>query len=171
MTHNWSVILYLKSDICFTYSCQHTISDKKVGIRESAYQWLNSSVTWRCIIYSKSKISEYMFRMKLEGTSCEIALRWIPQNTDDKSISSCNDSAPSGNNPGIAWANVDTDLCPEMASLDHIDHLMQKHDDVIKWKHFPRNCSFVRGIHRSRRIPHTKASDAELWCFLWSASE
>ena len=22
-----------------------------------------------------------------------------------------------------------------------------------------------------RWIPHTKASDAELWCFLWSASE
>ena len=38
-------------------------------------------------------------------------------------------------------------------------------DDVIKWKHFPRNWPFVRGIHRSRWIPHTKASDAELWCF------
>ena len=46
-----------------------------------------------------------------------------------------------------------------------------RHDDVIKWKHFPRNWPFVRGIHRSRWIPHTKASDAELWCFLWSASE
>ena len=39
------------------------------------------------------------------------------------------------------------------------------HDDVIKWKHFPRNWPFVRGIHRSRWIPRTKASDAELWCF------
>ena len=27
------------------------------------------------------------------------------------------------------------------------DH--RKHDDVIKWKHFPRNWPFVRGIHRS----------------------
>ena len=45
------------------------------------------------------------------------------------------------------------------------------HDDVIKWKHFPRYLPFVRGIHRSRWIPHTKASDAELWCFLWSAPE
>ena len=45
------------------------------------------------------------------------------------------------------------------------------HDDVIKWKHFPRNWPFVRGIHRSRWIPHTKASGAELWCFIWSASE
>ena len=44
-------------------------------------------------------------------------------------------------------------------------------DDVIKWKHFPRNWPFVRGIHRSRWIPHTKASDAELWCLLWSTSE
>ena len=45
------------------------------------------------------------------------------------------------------------------------------HDDVIKWKHFPRNWPFVRGIHRSRWIPRTKASDAEFWCLLWSASE
>ena len=44
-------------------------------------------------------------------------------------------------------------------------------DDVIKWKHFPRNWPFVRGIHRSRLIPHTKVSEAELWSFLWSASE
>ena len=29
-----------------------------------------------------------------------------------------------------------------------------KHDDVIKWKHFPRYWPFVRG-------------DAELWCFLF----
>ena len=26
---------------------------------------------------------------------------------------------------------------------------MSIHDDVIKWKHFPRNWPFVRGIHRS----------------------
>ena len=44
-------------------------------------------------------------------------------------------------------------------------HLLIIHDDVIKWKHFPRNWPFVRGIHRSRWIPHTKASDAELLMF------
>ena len=27
-------------------------------------------------------------------------------------------------------------------------HQNAKHDDVIKWKHFPRNWPFVRGIHR-----------------------
>ena len=42
------------------------------------------------------------------------------------------------------------------------------HDDVIKWKHFPRYWPFVLGIHRS---PLTKASKAELWCFLLSAPE
>ena len=28
-------------------------------------------------------------------------------------------------------------------------HTLQFHDDVIKWKHFPRYWPFVRGIHRS----------------------
>ena len=42
------------------------------------------------------------------------------------------------------------------------------HEDVIKWKHFPRYCPFE--FTGPRWIPHTKASDAELWWFLWSAS-
>ena len=29
---------------------------------------------------------------------------------------------------------------------------LSKNDDVIKWKHFPRYCPFVRGIHRSRGV-------------------
>ena len=40
------------------------------------------------------------------------------------------------------------------------------HDDVIKWKHFPRNWPFVRGIHRSRWIPHTKASGALMFSLI-----
>ena len=55
--------------------------------------------------------------------------------------------------------------CTLMPRIDMI------HDDVIKWKHFPRYWPFVRGIHRSRWIPRTNASDAELWCFLWSTPE
>ena len=30
-----------------------------------------------------------------------------------------------------------------------MDVISKFHDDVIKWKHFPRNWPFVRGIHRS----------------------
>ena len=49
--------------------------------------------------------------------------------------------------------------------------ILNNHDDVIKWGHFPRYTPFVRGIRRSRWIPRTMASDAELWCFLWSEPE
>ena len=41
----------------------------------------------------------------------------------------------------------------------------------LEWEHFPCYWPFVWGIHRSRWFPRTKASDAKLWCFLWSASE
>ena len=44
-------------------------------------------------------------------------------------------------------------------------------DDVIKWKHFPRYWTFVRGIHRSPGKSPPKACDAELWCFLSSVPE
>ena len=33
--------------------------------------------------------------------------------------------------------------------LTHIGVIRCDHDDVIKWKHFPRYWPFVRGIHRS----------------------
>ena len=32
---------------------------------------------------------------------------------------------------------------------DQCAFIRKWHDDVIKWKHFPRNWPFVRGIHRS----------------------
>ena len=35
------------------------------------------------------------------------------------------------------------------ASRAAIGEYLPTHDDVIKWKHFPRNWPFVRGIHRS----------------------
>ena len=36
-----------------------------------------------------------------------------------------------------------------MTSLMNVDGLLYSHDDIIKWKHFPRYWPFVRGIHRS----------------------
>ena len=45
------------------------------------------------------------------------------------------------------------------------------HDDVIKRKYFLRYWPFVKGIHRSPVNSLEKASDTELWCFLWSAPE
>ena len=45
------------------------------------------------------------------------------------------------------------------------------HDDVIKWKHFPRYWHFVSGTNRSPvDSPHKGLwrgpGDAELWCFI-----
>ena len=45
------------------------------------------------------------------------------------------------------------------------------HDDVIKWKHFRVIGPFCGEFTGHRWISRTKASDAELWCFLWSAPE
>ena len=53
----------------------------------------------------------------------------------------------------------------------HHHCLYSLHDDVIKWKHCPRYWPGpLWGEFTGHRwIPLTKASDAELWCFLWSA--
>ena len=59
--------------------------------------------------------------------------------------------------------NLDFETSQVVGRLDH--HIALKHDDVIKWKHFPHYWSFVRGIHWSPVNPpptHTKASDSEL---------
>ena len=45
------------------------------------------------------------------------------------------------------------------------------HDDVIKWKHFRVTGPLWGEFTGPRWIPRTKASDAELWCFLRSVSE
>ena len=49
--------------------------------------------------------------------------------------------------------------------------LITPHDDVIKWKHFRVTGPFCGECTSDRWIPHTKASDVELWCFLWSGPE
>ena len=46
------------------------------------------------------------------------------------------------------------------------------HDDVIKWKHFPRYWPFVRGTHRSLvKSPHKGQWCGTLMFFIWSAPE
>ena len=56
-------------------------------------------------------------------------------------------------------------------------HWGRTYDIPMIWKWFPHYWPFVMGIQGHCRIPghrwipHTKASDAELWCFLWSAPE
>ena len=62
--------------------------------------------------------------------------------------------APSLNPRGV-WVRIQisysapsrTTLIPAKIDIDGL--LRVAHDDVIKWKHFPRHWPFMRGIHRS----------------------
>ena len=64
---------------------------------------------------------------------------------------------------GLNWTLINEKSLWQSFFLYLLCFLMM-HDDVIKWKHFPHYWPFVH-----QWIPHTKASKAELWCFLWSA--
>ena len=47
------------------------------------------------------------------------------------------------------WYFHDLFLKIAMNSTKQMSYKMRVHDDVIKWKYFPRYWPFVRGIHRS----------------------
>ena len=75
-----------------------------------------------------------------------------------------------------AWSNIwewgHGDRAYRLANAGYKVDGYTLHDDVIKWNHFPRYCGHLCGEFTGPRgIPLTKASDAELWCFLWSGSE
>ena len=73
-------------------------------------------------------------------------------------------TAPSGNSMDINYrysapyeavvSDIDTSV-PVTARMN-VTGKSQQHDDVIKWKHFPRYWPFVRGIHRSPVNPPHK---------------
>ena len=46
------------------------------------------------------------------------------------------------------WGTIQA-LYKEFLKWLYYSHLGYMHDDVIKWKHFPRYWPFLRGIHRS----------------------
>ena len=82
-------------------------------------------------------------------------------------------------NTGKPWQNWLVSICYRMVSFQmcavrnsaaefYVDQL---HDDTIKWKHFPNYWTFVKWINRLPVDSPTKASDAELRCFLWSAPD
>ena len=74
----------------------------------------------------------------------------------------------------VSWTQpprLSTECLPDPNGAAHPPTPVRRNGKRCYLKHFPRNWPFVRGIHRSQWIPHTKANDAELWCFLWSASE
>ena len=59
------------------------------------------------------------------------------------------------------WANI-AKSNPKLTASEITVCKIRGHGDVIQWKHFPRYWPFVRGSTGHRRIPLTKADDAEL---------
>ena len=49
--------------------------------------------------------------------------------------------------------------------------MIPNYDDVIKWKNFRVTGTLCGEFTGHRWIPRTKASDAKLWCLLWSVPE
>ena len=70
-----------------------------------------------------------------------------------KYISGCSRSEAMGRHCPANWRSRSTTVCFTCARnivFQHkINFCVDVHDDVIKWKHFPRYWPFVRGIHRS----------------------
>ena len=74
----------------------------------------------------------------------------------------------------LSLANPNTiDLLTEITGTlgDIKSYVNFNHDDVIKWENFSRSGPLWGESTGHRRIPFTKASDAELWCFLWYPPE
>ena len=112
---------------------------------------VESGITWgQCFHWIIPRLSPNWHRN--DAVYCKIAANWYL-----KQLSKAAQTAI-----GTLLTALDNSLSKRL-SLSH--------DDVIRWKHFPRYWPFARGIHRWPVNSVTKASDAELWCFLWSASE
>ena len=66
-----------------------------------------------------------------------------------------------------SWRETQRWLPDDMHSYKKLESMMTSSNGNIIHVTDP----FVKGIHRHRWVPLTKAIDAELWCFLWSAPE
>ena len=76
--------------------------------------------------------------------------------------------------PLTYWPLGDVRVITKVSFWDSFFKIWIWHDDVIKWKHFPRNWPFVRGIHRSLMNSHKRLSKQSwgwwletLSCPLW----
>ena len=122
------------------------------------------SIWWLGIISTQK--CERINSLPLEHIHYSVCIMYIPEhriigNTTIVRVESFN----------LRGLMVDEHL-PNAAHTDGVtNESVTYHDDVIKWKHFPRYWLSMWGIHRLPvNSPH-KAHNAELWCFLWYAPE
>ena len=97
---------------------------------------LNSLVPDLCCYHFKCVNSIYVLKQLIFGESPDpTRYREIPTRGD---VRSCCDPSPMYGECLTYPYPICTHDCP-----------VEVHDDVIRWKHFPRYWPFVRGIHRS----------------------
>ena len=94
-----------------------------LGTLEFPQSFFNPLTPRKCDSNVKSFISEHMLQIKFMSTTCEIALRWIPQNTvwPPLIISQhwCRSWFSAIRQQATTWANVNLDVCNHIASLEH----------------------------------------------------
>ena len=84
-----------------------------------------------------SRIVNWTLRITLQWDINQNTRLFIHENASENVVCEMTANLSSGR-----WVNVDS-------TMEISEQSKPKHDDVIKWKHFPRYWPFVRGIHRS----------------------
>ena len=140
----------------------YSASITTVWYQISCYIGPHNDVIW---LYNDVACSALQTKLRLEhcwNTKTEMSSFWL-QNFALKLIISTTTNATTDEN-FLKRTKIPFQWDFGLTEAPHIPS-GQVHDDVIKWRHFPRNWPLVWWI------PLTKVSGAELWCFLWSAAE
>ena len=104
-----------------------------IGI-EAETKW--PAISWR--------LFQIDFFIENVWTSIAFSLKFVPRGPIDIYASTVSDNDLTAiRRQSIIWTN-DGSFTDTYTRSTH-----RFHDDVIKWKHFPRHWSSVRGIHRS----------------------
>ena len=99
-----------------------------------------------------------LFGAKLLSEQCWVIIKWTLRNKQhfNQNIKLLIHVNASENSVCLMVAILSTGRWVKMTDLKFdlnlqgtIELMLVDHDDVIKWKHFPRYWPFVRGIHRS----------------------
>ena len=110
---------------------------------------------------------------------CVVSLKWLNRQSSCQwcgaPCQSCDVAVMINDNdarcPVNPWLNYDQCLYTLAVLCSESHTLGKRHDDVMKWKLFRVTGHLCGEFTGPRWIPHIKTSDAELWWFLWSASE
>ena len=132
--------------------------------RQWLVAWQHQAITWTNIDLSSKKSCNFL----MKTISLEILVISMCNTSTKNTFLKLRPHLPGANeltvDKFVHWCEYEfRPLKPSHSFFEGELWGILHHDDIIKWKLIPHNWLFVRGIHRWL----TKASDIELWCFLW----